>query len=100
MLSLVSLSNSIVTYIQASRWADPSKPQMTPVGYLFNFLWRFFIVFSRVYMLSLFATVYQRELFAFLGLHWLLMAIWIFLMVTYSFVFKSYKFEKLYHLVV
>ena len=80
-LSLVSLSLSIVSYIQASRWADPSKPQMTPMGYIFNFLWRFFIVFSRVFMLSLFATEFQHELFVFLGLHWLLMSLWIFMMV-------------------
>jgi hypothetical protein len=78
----MSLSLSIVSYIQASRWADPSKPQMTPAGYIFNFLWRFFIVFSRVFILSLFATVYQNELFVFLGLHWLFMALWIFMMVN------------------
>jgi len=81
-LSLVSLSLSIVSYIQASRWADPSKPQMTPMGYVFNFLWRFFIVFSRVFMLSLFATEFQHELFVFIGLHWLLMSLWIFMMGT------------------
>ena len=51
------------------------------MGYIFNFLWRFFIVFSRVFMLSLFATEFQHELFVFLGLHWLLMSLWIFMMV-------------------
>ena len=84
-LSLVSLSMTLVSYIQASRWADPSKPQMTPMGYIFNFLWRFFVVFSRVFMLSLFATVYKRELFVFLGFHWLLMSTFIFLMVSLEF---------------
>lgn len=82
LLSLISLSWSMVSYIQASRWADPSKPQMTPVACIFNFLWRFFVVFSRVFTLSLFATVYQRELFVFLGLHWLFMSFWIFMMGT------------------
>ena len=38
-LSLFSLSMTLVSYIQASRWADPSKPQMTPMGYTFNFGW-------------------------------------------------------------
>ena len=80
-LSLSSLSSSIVAYIQASRWADVTKPQMTPMGYFVSFLWRFFIVFSRVFMLSLFATIFQMELFIFLGLHWLFMTTWIFLMV-------------------
>ena len=82
LLSLCSLSTSIVSYIQASRWADITKPQMTPMGYFVNFLWRFFIVFSRVFMLSLFATEFQNELFVFLGLHWLFMSLWIFLMVS------------------
>ena len=81
-LSLSSLSSSIVAYIQASRWADVTKPQMTPMGYFVSFLWRFFIVFSRVFMLSLFATIFQMELFIFLGLHWLFMTTWIFLMVN------------------
>ena len=44
LLSLSSLSSSIVAYIQASRWADVTKPQMTPMGYFVSFLWRFFIV--------------------------------------------------------
>ena len=74
---------SYVNKPKASRWADPSKPQMTPMGYVFNFLWRFFIVFSRVFMLSLFATEFQHELFVFIGLHWLLMSLWIFMMVRF-----------------
>ena len=81
LLSLCSLSTSLVSYIQASRWADVTRPQMTPLGYFMNFLWRFFIVFSRVFMLSLFATEYPKELFVVLGLHWMLMTLWIFLMV-------------------
>ena len=84
LLSITSLSLSIVSYVQASRWANPEKPQMTPMGYTFNFLWRFFIVFSRVFMLSIFATEFQKELFVFLGLHWLLMSLWIFMMVSQS----------------
>lgn len=90
-LSLFSLSMTLVSYIQASRWADPSKPQMTPMGYTFNFGWRFFVVFSRVFMLSLFATVYKRELFVFLGFHWLLMSTFIFLMVSFILFKKNFK---------
>ena len=89
-LSLFSLSMTLVSYIQASRWADPSKPQMTPMGYIFNFGWRFFVVFSRVFMLSLFATVFKRELFVFLGFHWLLMSTFIFLMVRKKFPPKNF----------
>ena len=85
LLSLCSLSTSLVSYIQASRWADVTRPQMTPLGYFMNFLWRFFIVFSRVFMLSLFATEYPKELFIVLGSHWMLMTLWIFLMVFYVF---------------
>ena len=82
LLSLVSLSWSIVSYQQASRWATPEKPQMSPIGCWFQFLWKFFVIASRVMILSLFATEYKVELFIFIGLHWMMMTVWILFMVT------------------
>ena len=81
LMSLVSLSWSIVSYQQASRWATPEKPQMSPAGCLFQLFWKFFMIASRVMIMSLFATVYNVELFVFIGLHWMMMLIWILFMV-------------------
>ena len=40
------------------------------------------MIASRVLIMSLFATVYKVELFIFIGLHWMLMTMWILFMVT------------------
>ena len=70
-----------MSYEQANRWATPEKPKMSPAGCIFQFLWRFFMVASRVGTMALFATVFRVEFFVFIGLHWLLMTIWILFMV-------------------
>ena len=98
LLSLVSLSWSIVSYQQANRWARPEKPQMSPIGCWFQFLWKFFMIASRVMIMSLFATVYKVELFIFIGLHWVLMTIWILLMVRNDLSFKSKSYQSYFHL--
>ena len=82
ILSLVSLSWSMVSFEQSNRWANPEKPQMTLVAYICQFLWRLFMVASRVLTMALFATVYQEELFIFILLHWVLMTVWIFNMAS------------------
>lgn len=79
--SLFSSSWSIVCFEQANRWANPDKPQLTLSGQLNQLLWRFFMVVSRVITLALFATCFRTELFIFMGLHWLLMTMWILMMV-------------------
>ena len=81
MVSLLALSWSMVSDEQANRWANPEKPKLSPLGSLYYFLWRFFVVASRVVTLAIFATAFTTELFILWGLHWLLMAMWIGMMV-------------------
>jgi ABC-type multidrug transport system permease subunit len=82
IVSLLSLSWSMVCYEQSNRWANPDKPQMTLAGCVIQLFWRFFMVASRVIVLALFATCFKLELFTFLGLHWLLMTLWILMMAS------------------
>jgi hypothetical protein len=71
----------MLSYEQANRWADPSKPQISPLGVAFHYAWRFAVVASRVMTLAVFATAFQAELLLIWGLHWLLMVLWILMMV-------------------
>ena len=40
LLSLLSLSLSLVSYSQASRWADINMPQLSPLAQLTQWIWR------------------------------------------------------------
>ena len=80
LLSLLSLSLSLVSYAQASRWADPNVPQMTPLAVLVQWLWRLFMLSGRMFVFCMFLTVCLNEFFVFLGFHYLLMLLWILFM--------------------
>ena len=84
MTSLLTIALSIMAFDQADRNANPSKPNVAPIGSVVEFCWRFFVVAARVLSIALFATQFKFELFIFLGLHWLLMASWIFMIVSFQ----------------
>lgn len=80
LLSLLSLSLSLVSYAQASRWADPNVPQLTPLAALVQWLWRLFMLSGRMFVFCMFLTVYLNAFFVFLGFHYLVMLLWILFM--------------------
>ena len=77
LLSLLSLSLSLVSYSQASRWADPSMPQLSLLARLSLWLWRLFSLAARMMVLCVFLTVFTWQFFLFLSLHYSLMLVWI-----------------------
>ena len=77
LLSLLSLSLSLVSYAQASRWADPNVPQLTPLAVVVQWLWRLFMLSGRMFVFCMFLTVYLDAFFVFLGFHYLIMLLWI-----------------------
>jgi len=82
LLSLVSLSGALVSYQQASRWADAARPQYTPIAVAAQWLWRLLILSGRMFVFCIFLTVHLQEFFLFVGLHYLLMLVWLLLMRT------------------
>ena len=43
ILSLLSLSLSLVSYSQATRWADPTMPQLSLIAQLTLWMWRYLL---------------------------------------------------------
>lgn len=78
--SLVSLAWSIVAYTSALRDVMQSKISWT--GLFFQIMWRFFMLASRIIAFVLFASVYSVWLFVAIGIHWLIM--FLFLVTQYS----------------
>ena len=72
-LSLLSLSLSLVSYAQASRWADPAMPQLPQLALLAAWIWRLCMLASRMFVFCMFLTVFPYQFFIFLGLHYSLM---------------------------
>ena len=77
ILSLLSLSLSLVSYSQASRWADPTMPQLSLLARLSLWLWRLFSLAARMMVLCVFLTVFTTEFFILLSGHYVLMLVWI-----------------------
>ena len=77
------LSWSILNYSATREEHHDSStiPKTSKIGLLMKFFWKFFIVTSRIMVLSLFATVYKIEMFVFMVLHGILMVIWTLFMV-------------------
>ena len=111
--SLVSLSWCLVTYLRILRMSLASKQNMTwPVSLIFNqfrllieismkmqgtivqFLWRFFMIASRVMALALFASEFTYYISIVCGVHWLIMFIWIVSMKTS---FCTNRIEELFY---
>jgi len=82
LLSLISLSGALVSYQQASRWADAARPQYTPIAVACQWLWRLLILSGRMFVFCIFLTVHLKEFFIFASLHYLLMITWLLLIRT------------------
>lgn len=97
MTSLLTLSLALLSYEKANRWADPHKGQISGLGSLLIFGWRYLMVAHRVMALAQFGTAFTQQLFLFIFLHWILMDLWIFMMVKLtSLIIPTFMFTKLY----
>lgn len=79
-ISLVSLAWSIVAYTSALR--DVMFCKISWTGIFFQILWRLFMLASRITSFVLFASFYSVWLFVAVGIHWLIM--FLFLVMQYS----------------
>ncbi|XP_054152903.1 XK-related protein 4-like [Oppia nitens] len=77
LASLVSVSWSLVSYHRALRLSLPDKANMKWTGLAIQFIWRFFMVASRVVTLSLFASQFRFYISIVCSIHWFLMFLWI-----------------------
>jgi len=59
-----------------------SRPQYTPIAVAAQWLWRLLILSGRMFVFCIFLTVHLQEFFLFVGLHYLLMLVWLLLMRT------------------
>ncbi|XP_076333513.1 XK-related protein 6-like isoform X2 [Tachypleus tridentatus] len=96
-LSLVSLSSSLVSFQIALRISNREKKNLTFCGMVVMFIWRFFIIASRMVALALFASHSPKSLGIFCGIHWSCMVVWIKTMKTN---FCNTKYEELIYNIV
>ena len=75
--SLVSLAWAIVSYSKALRDLNANKGSLSWFGFGFQILWRLCMVASRVVAFVVFASVYSYYLFVAVGIHWILMSLWL-----------------------
>jgi len=78
--SLGSLAWSIVAYTSALR--EFMQNEISLIGFFFQILWRLFMLASRITALVIFASFFNVWLFVAVGIHWLLM--FLFLVMQYS----------------
>ncbi|XP_076317321.1 XK-related protein 6-like [Tachypleus tridentatus] len=82
LFSLISLATSLVSYQSALRRSLPDKCDLSRIGKVGMFFWRFFVIASRVVALSLFASYSPVALAIFCVIHWFVMTAWIISMKT------------------
>jgi len=77
ILSITSLAWGLVAYHKALRFSRSDKANVSHASCIAMFLWRFFLLFPRVLVIALFASVFPAwHLSIFLGAHFLAMLIW------------------------
>ncbi|XP_013777293.1 XK-related protein 4-like [Limulus polyphemus] len=95
LFSLISLATSLVSYQSALRRSLPDKSDLSRIGKVGMFFWRFFVIASRVVALSLFASYSPVALAVFCVIHWLAMTGWIISMKTnfYDNKYEEYMYD-------
>ncbi|XP_076333882.1 XK-related protein 6-like isoform X3 [Tachypleus tridentatus] len=95
LFSLISLSTSLVSYQSALRRSLPNKNDLSKIGKVVMFMWRLFVIASRVVALSLFASYNPIALGIFCGIHWIVMTLWIISMKTdfYDNKYEEYLYD-------
>ncbi|GFS50444.1 XK-related protein 6 [Trichonephila inaurata madagascariensis] len=95
---IISLSWGIAAYSKAMRNLRLDKEKLSWWGLLFQSMWRIGMVSARIISMVLFAVIYGHWLFIGIGLHWLIMIMWIFYQKT-DFCTTWWE-ERLYNCVV
>ncbi|XP_078594706.1 XK-related protein 6-like [Branchiostoma floridae x Branchiostoma japonicum] len=75
--SLVSLAWALVAYHKALREVRPDKKNLSFTGVGLRMMWRLFEVVARVVALSLFAAKFEWIMFVVVGVHFILMFLWL-----------------------
>ncbi|KAF7494079.1 XK-related protein 6 [Sarcoptes scabiei] len=94
LVSLISLSWSLVTYLRILRMSLPHKHNMNWKSTIAQFSWRFFMIASRVVALALFASEFTYYISIVCSVHWLIMFLWI---VTMKTTFCTNRLEELFY---
>ncbi|CAH1253250.1 XKR4 [Branchiostoma lanceolatum] len=81
-VSLISLSWAIAAYSKAMRQVRKDKKKITWGGLFLQTVWRIGMVSSRVLALAMFTSVYKEWICVVIGVHWLLMTVWVYLQKT------------------
>ncbi|XP_071807884.1 uncharacterized protein [Asterias amurensis] len=82
MVSLFSLCWAVVAYSRAHRRVRTDKKVVSWPGVVLQTIWRIGMVSSRVVALVLFASAFKAYTFIVVGIHWLVMVLWVFLQKT------------------
>ncbi|XP_070555805.1 uncharacterized protein [Ptychodera flava] len=77
-VSLISLSWSLAAYSKAHRQVREDKNTVSWAGLILQTLWRTCMILSRVVAVVFFASFFKVYTFVVLGVHWLVMTIWIY----------------------
>ncbi|GAB6033201.1 hypothetical protein CHUAL_012807 [Chamberlinius hualienensis] len=77
MSSLISLSWAIASYNRSLRMSLDKKMKLNWAATIFQFMWRFCSISSRVLSLALFASYFKVYVFVVCGIHWGVMTFWI-----------------------
>ena len=81
--SLASLSFALTSYHRALRFSLDDKANLGYLGMFMQFIWRFFTIGARVLAMALFATQFTYWVFVLVGLHWIIMIIWVLIQRTH-----------------
>lgn len=77
LVSLSSLAWGLEAYHKALRESRLDKKNINYIAVGFRMMWRSFTITSRVISMALFASLYKWIIFPIVGVHWLLMTIWL-----------------------
>jgi len=76
-LSITSIAWGLVAYHKALRFSRSDKLNVSHISCISIFLWRFFMLFPRVLLIALFASVFPAwHLAVFIGGHFFVMLVW------------------------
>lgn len=77
LTSWSSLAISLTSYNKSLRFNNMEKAKMSLISVPFYFIWRASEVGGRILCIAMFASVFKHWVFLVLGLHWLIMFMWL-----------------------
>ncbi|XP_071511144.1 XK-related protein 6-like [Diadema antillarum] len=77
LFSLWSLAQALEEYYEVKRDACPNRKSITFPAMQLRVAWRLFMITSRVIAIVLFAAIYEWWVFVVVGVHWLVIMVWL-----------------------